>query len=879
MSASKSRPPVRLADYRPSDYLIREVDLDIRLDRSRSEVKAVLSIAINPRGSAGQPLNLHRDGVTPEKILLDGRLLAASEFIVEDERLVIPSVPDRPFRLETLSIVDPLANTTLNGLYMSSGIYCTQCEAEGFRRITPFIDRPDVLARYRTRIEARKEEARYLLSNGNPVAAGDVAAGWHFAAWDDPWPKPSYLFALVAGNLAKVSDRFRTRSGREVRLDIFVEEGKEGRTGFAMESLKRAMRWDEERFGREYDLDVFMLVAVSDFNMGAMENKGLNVFNDKYVLADPKTATDSDFINIEAIIGHEYFHNWTGNRITCRDWFQLCVKEGLTVFRDQEFTSDVRSRPVKRITDVMRLRAAQFPEDQGPLAHPVRPEAYQEINNFYTATVYEKGAEVIRMLRTIIGDDAFNAGMDRYFTRHDGEAVTVEDFIACFAETSGRDLAPFMRWYTQAGTPEIVVELSHDAETATATLVFHQIPGKAAGDAAKPQIIPLKLALLGADGQEMALSTANGLERGDVIVLDEFRREITFKDIKERPVPSLLRGFSAPVKLSARMTDGDLLFLFRHDSDSFNRWQAGQTLATRLLLSAVKNGGQLDEGAASGYIAALAASLADQTLDEAFLSLFLNLPSDGDIAREIGTDVDPDAIHSALRLLRQRIGTDLGDILEKRYRRASSNDAYGLDAASTARRALKNNLLSLLCAPAPSPFLASALSQLTLADNMTDAFGALMALSQQASFEREEALAVFYKRHEGDALVIDKWFAAQAVIGERDTLQRVERLMGHGAFRFTNPNRVRALIGSFAFSNTREFHRPDGEGYRFLARQIMALDRINPQVAARMATAFRSWRMLEPQRRAMAQAEMERMAANPLSVDVEEIIRRMLAAA
>ncbi len=876
MSTSESSPTIRLSDYRPPDHLIARVDLDIRLDRKASEVFARLGVKPHPQGVAGAPLILHRDDVMPARILLDGRALRADEIAVEARQLILHKVPDRPFTLDLLNIVDAEANTTLNGLYLSNDVFCTQCEAEGFRRITPFIDRPDVLARYRTRIEATKSETRYLLANGNPVASGDLAEGRHFALWDDPWPKPSYLFALVAGNLARVSDTFLTRSGREVRLDIFVEEGKEDRCAFAMESLKRAMAWDEQAFGREYDLDVFMLVAVSDFNMGAMENKGLNIFNDKYVLADPRRATDSDFIDIEAIIGHEYFHNWTGNRITCRDWFQLCVKEGLTVFRDQEFTAAMRSPAVKRIMDVRRLRSAQFVEDQGPLAHPVRPNSYKEINNFYTATVYEKGAEIIRMLRTLIGEECFSNGMALYFERHDGQAVTVEDFITCFAETSGRDLSPFMRWYEQAGTPAVSVDLAYDAAAQTATLAFKQTLSPAAGGNALPQTIPVHIGLLDPQGQDMALRTADGATAGNVIILDEATCEMTFHRIEQRPVPSLLRGFSAPVRLDVSLSDDDLVFLLTHDSDSFNRWQAGQTLATRQMAAAA-SGRKIKAGGVKAYLHALAQAIEASGTDDAFLALLLTLPSESDIAREIGTNIDPEAIHIARRDLRRRIGLSLREQLITRCTALLANDVQSMSRTATARRALHNALLDLLCTQADERVLDMAERQFRDGQTMTEVYGALIALSQHDCRQRSEALAAFYDRHKGDALVIDKWLAVQAMVGETQTLRQVEELTRHPAFRLTNPNRVRALLSTFAFSNPSQFNRQDGAGYRFIADQVMALDRINPQIAARLATAFRAWAILEPGRRHLARAELERIASGGgLSLDLAEMVQRTL---
>lgn len=872
--------PVRLAEYRPPNHLVDHVTLDVRLDPTATVVEAMLAIRPNPEGESGAPLVLDRDDIIPERILLDQRPLTTADFEITDVGVILPKVPSRPFTLETLTTINPKGNTALTGLYLSNGVFCTQCEAEGFRRITPFCDRPDVLARYRTRVEAAKSDAPILLSNGNPAARGDLPAGRHFAVWDDPWPKPSYLFALVGGDLAVIRDRFVTRSGRSVALEIYVEHGKESRCAWAMESLKRCMRWDEEAFGREYDLDVFMIVAVADFNMGAMENKGLNIFNDKYVLALPDTATDTDFVQIEAIIAHEYFHNWTGNRITCRDWFQLCLKEGLTVFRDQEFTSDVRSRAVKRIADVRNLRSQQFVEDAGPLAHPVRPDTYHEINNFYTATVYEKGAEVIRMLKTILGDEVFRRGMDLYFTRNDGRAATVEDFLTCFTEVSGRDLTQFKRWYDQAGTPELVVDGTYDAAARTYTLTLHQMLAPTPGQPMKePMVLPVTLGLLGKDGRNAPLVTAEGdhIDR-DLILLTDARTAITFRDISERPVPSLLRGFSAPARLTTKLSDADLLFLLARDSDTFNRWQASQTLAIRHLLPRC---GGADTGrtpSAEEIAEAMRHVLNDEALDEAFVAQTLSLPSETDIARELQRNVDPDAIFAARRTLRRGIASILAQDLHTRYRDLSTPVPYAPDAVSVGRRALKSALLDLLLAEPNAAGVAAATTQFREANNMTDRLAAMSCLTTVGGAPSEDALAAFYERHHDDALVIDKWLAVQAAIPEAATLDRVRRLTKHPAFSFSNPNRVRALIGAFAGGNPTQFNRSDGAGFDFVAEIVLMLDATNPQVAARLLSTFRSWRALEPERRARAEGTLKKIAARErLSADVRDIADRSLA--
>ena len=868
--------PIRLKDYRPSDWLVETVSLDFSLHPTKTKVRATLALKPNPAAPAA-PLVLDGDGLTLTALKLDGAALPAESYVATPDSLTIPQPPHGPFTLEIETLVDPTANTQLSGLYRTSGTYCTQCEAEGFRRITYFPDRPDVMAVFTTRIEADKAQAPELLSNGNLIDTGDLAGGRHFAVWHDPHKKPSYLFALVGGDLAHIEDKFVTMSGRRVTLRIYIEPGKESRCRYAMDSLKRAMRWDEQAFGREYDLDVFMIVAVSDFNMGAMENKGLNVFNDKYMLASSDTATDGDYAGIEAVIAHEYFHNWTGNRITCRDWFQLCLKEGLTVFRDQEFSSDMRSRPVKRISDVRGLRAAQFIEDSGPLAHPVRPETYKEINNFYTSTVYEKGAEVVRMVQTLIGRDKFRAGMDLYFARHDGEAATVEQFIQCFADASGRDMTQFMRWYSQAGTPEVTVSGRFDPARQTYTLEVKQnVPPTPGQPVKKPMVIPLGIGLIGTDDRDLALASPH-IEHG-VLVLSEPSLTIEFAGIKERPVVSINRGFSAPIKLATDLSSDDLAFLAGHDSDPFNRWQALQTISMRLLIDnvAALQARQMPRSD-DKLTAALAAVLADANLEPAFVALALVPPGEGDIAREIGRDIDPDAVFGARRVLRANIGETLGPALAETYERMAVPGPYSPDAASAGRRSLRNVALDILAATGAAEATARAARQYDAADNMTDRMAALATLSLQPGPERERTLANFYARYAADALVIDKWFSLQALTPQPDTLTRVRALTAHPAFSFANPNRVRALIGAFA-ANPTQFNRADGAGYDFIADNLLALDPKNPQLAARLATAFRTWRTLEQGRRAKAQAALERMKSAPsLSRDLADIVERALA--
>jgi aminopeptidase N len=862
---------IKLSDYRPPDYLVSHVDLVVRLHPTATEVVVTSRIRPNlARGPAAGPLHLDGDELTPAAVRLDGRLLEASEYAATPEGLALHEPPQREFALTVETVIDPTANTKLMGLYRSNGVWCTQCEADGFRRISYFLDRPDVMATYRCRIEARRDEAPVLLSNGDLVEHGDCGDGRHYAVWNDPHPKPCYLFALVGGDLGAIHDRFVTSEGREVRLGIYVEKGKENQAHYAMDALKRSMRWDEEAFGRAYDLDIFNIVAVSDFNMGAMENKGLNVFNDKYVLASAETATDTDYALIEAIIAHEYFHNWTGNRITCRDWFQLCLKEGLTVFRDQEFSADMRSRAVKRIQDVRELRARQFVEDSGPLAHPVRPNAYREINNFYTATVYEKGAEVIRMLKLLIGDEAFAAGMDLYFRRHDGDAATIEQFIACFAEASGRDLQHFSQWYDQAGTPRVSVERRYDAERRALHLTMRQSTPPTPGQPEKrPQVIPVATGLVGADGAEQG---------AEVLVLDHDEQVFTLTDVDPGATPSMFRGFSAPVNLSLGLTEEELLLLARRDSDPFNRWQSLQTLAMTVLTrssAAVRAGGR--PLGHDGLARAVCDLLDGADADPAFAALAIALPGEQDIAREIGEDIDPDAIHAARTGLRRVIGDAVYASAEEARRRLASKAPYSPDAAEAGRRSLRNAALDLMAMGRPEPGAAAAFEQFEAADNMTDRFAALAVLAQTSGASRTEALARFERDYRDNPLVMDKWFALQAASAAPEALDQVRALMRHPGFSLTNPNRARALIGGFAMSNPTQFNRLDGEGYSFVAEMVLAIDPRNPQVAARLVTAFRSWRTLEAGRRAKAEAVLTGISGrNDLSRDLRDIVERTL---
>ncbi|MCJ2144299.1 aminopeptidase N [Methylobacterium sp. E-066] len=868
---TETPPLIRLEEYRPSDYLIDRVDLDIRLDPHATRIDATLALRPNPAGRAGAPLHLDGDDLRLVSVALDGAALAAESYTATPSGLSLHAPPQQPFTLRLVTEVDPTANTKLMGLYRSSGVYCTQCEADGFRRITYFLDRPDVMAVYTTRIEADRTEAPVLLGNGNLVESGAVGADRHFAVWHDPHPKPAYLFALVGGRLGQVETRFTTMEGCVVTCAVYVEPGKEARADYALDAVIRSMKWDETAFGRPYDLDVFNVVAVSDFNMGAMENKGLNIFNDKYVLASPETATDGDYAAIEAIIAHEYFHNWSGNRVTCRDWFQLCLKEGLTVFRDQEFSSDMRSRPVHRIAEVRSLRARQFPEDAGPLRHPVRPRAYAEINNFYTATVYDKGAEIVRMLRTLIGPEAFRAGMDRYFADNDGRAATVEDFLAAFAAVTGRDLSDFARWYERPGTPRLSVTMAYDPGAARCTLRFAQsLPGEGGQDA-PPLVIPVALGLVGAAGPLAGATCPN--VRDGVFVLDRAEAEIVFAQVTEEPVPSLLRDFSAPVRLDFDLTDAQRMRLLAQDSDPFNRWQAAQDVALRLILDP-------DPARADAFAEALGRFLDGEALsDPAFAALVLALPSEGEAADALQADVDPDAIHRARFDLRARLGRALRPRLEHLDAALAPADgaAYSPDAASAGRRSLRNAALDLIAAGDPEAGAKRAGERLANATNMTDRLAALGTLALIPGQAREDALAAFAERFADEPLVLDKWFAIQAQIPEPGTLERINRLKAHPAFTMTNPNRVRALVGSFAFGNPTQFARPDGAGFSLVADTVAALDSTNPQVAARLLTAFGSWRRLEKSRAGKAGEMLNRIKAIPaLSRDSADIVARTL---
>ena len=879
-AARKSAPPVtvRLADYRPPAFRLDGVELEFDLEEPVTRVRARLRLC-RATGDADAPLRLDGDGVELVSLTIEGAKPSDDAMALDEKGLVVSGVPDR-FVAEIETLIRPGENTQLSGLYTSGGSFCTQCEAEGFRRITFFPDRPDVMTTYRVTIRANRETCPVLLSNGNLVSRRDLDDGRAEAVWEDPYPKPSYLFALVAGDLALVEDTFTTRSGRDVRLCIYVEHGNEGRCGYAMDVLKRSMRWDEERFGLEYDLDLFNIVAVSDFNMGAMENKSLNVFNARYVLADPEIATDQDYAGIETVVSHEYFHNWTGNRVTCRDWFQLSLKEGLTVFRDQEFSADQRSRPVKRIGDVRGLRAAQFPEDAGPLAHPVRPDQYIQINNFYTATVYQKGAEVIRMMHTLLGENGFRRGMDLYFARHDGQAVTCEDFAAAMADATGADLDQFRLWYSQAGTPELQVTGEYDAAARTYALTVRQtVPATPGQPDKKPMHIPLAIGLLARDGSALPLAMGGDRDAPETRVLDVRAESQTFvfAGIAAEPVPSLNRGFSAPIRLTAPLADADRALLFAHDPDPFARWEAGQAYGTRVLLdmiAALQAGREPRPDAA--LAGAIGAVLGDERLEPAYKAQAILLPGEAYLADQMDV-VDVDAIHAARERMRRAVAAALRDELEATYYGMRANAPYSPDAEQAGRRLLKNAALSYLSALDEDRARGMVRGQFHDSDNMTDIMGALGLLNDMEDAGRDEALAKFYGRYADNPLVVEKWLSLQAMSRLPGTLEVVRGLLGHKAFSIRNPNKVRSLIGAFAVGNALRFHAADGGGYEFIVDRVIELDKINPHVAARLLPPLGRWRRYDAGRQALMQAALQRVLDTPgLSTDCFEIASKSL---
>ena len=851
---------IRRQDYRQPDWLVPDVELDFNLDPARTTVRATLTVSRN--GDHDHPLKLDGDELTPIGVKVDGRALLPSDWHMEGGALIIP-LSGAAHQVETLVELAPEHNSKLMGLYSSGGLLCTQCEAEGFRRITFFPDRPDILSRYSVRMEADRGLYPILLSNGDPVEQGEEVNGRHWARWTDPFPKPCYLFALVAGDLACNSDSFVAASGRSVKLGIWVKEADLPRTGHAMQALKNSMAWDERVYGREYDLDVFNIVAVADFNFGAMENKGLNIFNSRYILADAETATDADYDGVEGVVAHEYFHNWSGNRVTCRDWFQLSLKEGFTVFRDQGFSADMGSHAVKRIEDVRVLRAAQFQEDSGPLAHPVRPESYMEISNFYTATIYNKGAELIRMIALMLGPDRFRRATDLYFERHDGEAATCEDFVRAMEDGGGIDLGQFRRWYEQAGTPRIRARVTHDPAAEAVELVLEQSTPPTPGQPDKhPLAIPLRTALF---------DRGSGRNSGEtLLMLTDAQQRFTFSGFAEAPVLSINRGFSAPVIVETDRSQADLAFLSAHDDDPFARYEAMQQLMVNALVGRVA-GQAVDEAA---VVAAIRDTISDPHLDSAFIAEAVRLPSEAYLGDQM-IQVDPDAIHEARDALQRRIGKELEPVWRDIHARTQAN-GFSLSAAAKGRRKLRNSALLYLVASGAADGPAVAFSQFDQADNMTERQSALATLANGRSDEREAALDIFYNRYRDDALTLDKWFQTQAFASYPDTVDLVEELARHPDFTLANPNRVRSLFGAFA-GNQWAFHHRSGKGYKLVADCIIALDKLNPQTAARLVPPLGRWRRFNDARAALMRGELQRILAQPgLSKDVTEQVSKSL---
>ena len=877
---------VYLEEYKVPNYLVEKGDLNVDLNDDATIVTSTVRYYRHSEHPEATTLQLNGEAQELLSVSLNGVALTEIDYDLDDEHLSLRNLPES-FELKVSSRIYPQKNTSLEGLYQSNGNYCTQCEAEGFRKITYFLDRPDVMSVFTTRIEGEKASNPVLLSNGNCIEKGDLSDGRHFAIWHDPYIKPAYLFALVAGNLSHVSDEFTTMSGRKVALEIYTEAHNITRCDHAMQSLKRSMKWDEERFGLEYDLDIYMIVAVDDFNMGAMENKGLNVFNSKLVFASPDTATDIDYINIEAVIGHEYFHNWTGNRVTCRDWFQLSLKEGLTVFRDQEFTADLHSRSVKRIEDVRMLRTHQFAEDASPMAHPIRPSSFIEINNFYTVTVYEKGAEVVRLYQTLLGVDGFRKGMDLYFERHDGQAVTTEDFLAAMADANGRDLSQMQTWYNQAGTPEVAVTMDYDASAQVCTLHFKQTcPDTPESSNKAPFLIPFSVSLLNSDGKAIALETAdkvaiNTVEDSDntrmIINLTEAEQSVSFTGVSEKPLPSLLGDFSAPIKYQFDYSVDDYIFLMQHDSDDFNRWEASQRLAQLLMLQ------MLDDKAAGRSIGvspevvdAYQQVLENEHLDHALRAEALSLPGESDIADAV-EQADPQAIHEVREYLIATLANGMRLPLEACYEALNLDESYQIDAGSMGRRRLKNVCLSFLASIHDEGVHAMCLSQFENANNMTDRLAALGALSDIDCPQREVALRAFENEWKDNPLVMDKWFMIQAGSSLPDTLERVKALHSHPAFDPKNPNKIRSLIGRFAMANPVNFHHESGAGYEFITDYVIDLDKRNPQVASRLVRALAKWQQFEPARAALMKASLQKIhGESGISNDVFEIVDKSL---
>jgi aminopeptidase N len=868
-------------DYLPPDYLVDSVDLTFELGEESTIVTARLALRANyDTAQRLRPLVLNGEHFALRELAIDGDMLDGDRYTVTRELLTVHNVPPA-FTLEVQSELRPRDNTYLQGLYCSAGMFCTQCEAEGFRTITYYPDRPDVLSIFTTTIIADRARYPVLLSNGNLLARGDLPDGRHFARWHDPFRKPSYLFALVAGDLVCIDDLFTTCSGRDIALRIYVQQQNRDKCGHAMLSLKMAMRWDEESYAREYDLDCYMIVAVDDFNMGAMENKGLNIFNSRYVLATPETATDDDYLAIEEVVGHEYFHNWSGNRVTCRDWFQLSLKEGLTIFRDQEFSAAMNSRGVKRIADVRYLRTAQFAEDAGPMAHPVRPDSYMEINNFYTATVYNKGAEIIRMLATILGSARFRRGMELYFARHDGQAVTVDDFVQAMADAGGVDLGQFGLWYSQAGTPELAASGVYDPVDGSYSLTLRQSCPPTPGQPDKqPLQIPLAMGLLGKDGREMQLTLAGESEKGPhtrVIQLRSKEETFRFTGLNGEPVPALLRDFSAPVRLDYPYRHEELALLMAHEPDPFCRWEAGQRMATRLILALIadrQEGNELSLDPA--FADAFGSTLTGGHSDSAFLAEMLTLPSERYIA-ELMAVIEPEAIHVVRQFVIRALAALFREELLAIRETCMSRAPYAPDDGRAGKRRLANLCLSYLMTLGEQAIIDLCLEQYRRGDNMTEAIGALAPLASTPCPERVATLADFYRRWQNDRQVVDKWFTLQATSTLPDTLAEVGALLEHPAFEPANPNRLYALVGAFCQNNAVRFHEPSGAGYQFLTEQLLRLIPINPQVSARLLTPLTNWRRFAEGRGSLMRQQLERLRGiSNLPRDIYEIVTKSL---
>ncbi|KAH7440983.1 hypothetical protein KP509_03G019600 [Ceratopteris richardii] len=889
--AKESPKEIFLKDYKLPDYYFDTVNLDFILKEEHTLVHSKIHV-ISRQGTLS-PLRLDGVDVKLLSIRINSKDVKEGEdYSLSSKHLILHHPPAAQFVLEITTEIEPQNNTALEGLYKTTGNFCTQCEAEGFRRITFYQDRPDVMAKFTTRIEADKSLYPVLLSNGNLIEQADLPDDRHYAVWEDPFKKPCYLFALVAGQLVSRDDEFVTCSGRKVALHIWTPAQDISKTAHAMYSLKAAMKWDEEVFGREYDLDLFNIVAVPDFNMGAMENKSLNIFNSRLVLASPETATDADYAAVLGVIGHEYFHNWTGNRVTCRDWFQLSLKEGLTVFRDQEFSSDMGSRAVKRIADVLRLRISQFPQDAGPMAHPVRPHSYIKMDNFYTVTVYEKGAEVVRMYQTLLGKKGFRKGMDLYFERHDGQAVTCDDFYAAMRDANNANLANFKLWYSQAGTPVLTVSTSYDAAARTFRLKCRQeIPPTPGQPTKEPMLIPLALGLVSPKGKDLAVTSVHDGEslkflkdeHGNgvttvVLRVEKAEQEFVFADIPERPVPSLLRNFSAPVRLVSDISDEDLLFLLAHDSDEFSRWEAAQTMGRKLILSLVSSVQQGKELVMNKhFVNGLRSILCDSSLDKEFVAKALTLPTEAEIM-DLMEVADPDAVHTARRFAVKEIASSLRKELFDAVTNNCSNEAYVFNHENMARRALKNVSLGYLASLNELEATGLALNEYNTATNMTEQIAALAAIAQNSGDLRTETLSKFYEQWQKDSLVTNKWLALQAMSDIPGNVKNVEALMDHPSFDIKNPNKVYSLVGGFCASAV-NFHAKDGSGYNFLGDIVLKLDELNPQVASRMVSAFSKWRKFDPHRQALAKEQLERIAkTDGISDNVYEIATKSLAA-